>query len=88
MANRERFIEYLGKSFTLAQWSEITGLHKDTLRKRLDQYGWSVEDAILKNKVKNKSDYKKVRRGYEKNKKQIGFDDLYMQVNKLMQPCV
>ncbi len=44
--NREsnRVIEYLGERFTIAEWSEITGIATDTLMQRLNN--WSVEKAL------------------------------------------
>ncbi len=40
-----RLIEYQGDIRCLIEWSEITGIHKDTLRKRLDR-GWPIEKAL------------------------------------------
>lgn len=42
-----RIIEFDGKSLTVVDWCELTGLKKSTLLKRLNS-GWSVEDALTK----------------------------------------
>lgn len=41
-----RLLTYNGQSLPLSQWAEITGLKRETLRDRLDDSGWSVEDAL------------------------------------------
>lgn len=39
-------IEYNGEVHTITQWSKITGIRKDTLRRRIVVYGWSIERAL------------------------------------------
>lgn len=39
-------ISALGETHTISEWSEITGIRKDTLRRRICIYGWDVERAI------------------------------------------
>lgn len=39
-------IEYEGESHTLQEWSDITGIRKDTLRRRLEVYNWPVQRAF------------------------------------------
>ena len=39
-------IEYNGVKHTITEWSRITGIRKDTLRRRLVNYGWSTERAL------------------------------------------
>lgn len=39
-------VTFGGASHTLSEWSEITGIRKDTLLKRLCKYGRSVERAL------------------------------------------
>ena len=39
-------IEHNGVIHTLTEWSEITGIRKDTLRRRIFIYGWTVERAL------------------------------------------
>lgn len=39
-------IEFGGESHTIAEWSELTGIRKDTLRRRICVYGWDVERAL------------------------------------------
>ncbi len=36
-----------GESHTRSQWSDITGIKQSTIRSRIDQSKWSIEDAIL-----------------------------------------
>lgn len=33
-------------SHTITEWSDITGIRKDTIRRRICVYGWSVEKAL------------------------------------------
>ena len=40
------FIEYQGKKLTMKQWSEKLKINYDTLRFRLNNYGWSIERAL------------------------------------------
>lgn len=37
---------YEGKSLTIPEWSELTGINTSTLYSRLTRYGWSVEKAL------------------------------------------
>lgn len=37
---------FKGKIHTLSQWSEITGIHRATISRRISKYGWSVERAL------------------------------------------
>lgn len=39
-------IEYKGETKTLKQWAEFTGLNHSTIASRLQEHGWSVEDAL------------------------------------------
>lgn len=41
-----RRLTFNGKTLTVAEWSEITGIHTRTIRARLDVQNWSVEDAL------------------------------------------
>ena len=41
-----RWIELAGQRMTLMQWAEKTGLRCETISKRLDLLGWSVERAL------------------------------------------
>lgn len=43
-----RYITYNDKTQTLSQWSDETGLNRQTITTRLDKLGWSVEDALTK----------------------------------------
>lgn len=39
-------IEYNGDTKTIKEWADLYGLRKDTLRRRIVDCGWSVEDAL------------------------------------------
>ena len=41
-----RLITFKGKTQNLASWSEELGIKSDTIRQRIDVYGWSIEDAL------------------------------------------
>jgi hypothetical protein len=45
-ANGNVFIKYDNKNLTLAEWSRLTGIHRETISKRLDKLGWSIEKAL------------------------------------------
>lgn len=49
-----RVIEFNGQRRTLTEWAELTDQSKTTLRKRLDS-GWSIEDALTRPLMENKS---------------------------------
>lgn len=40
-----RFLTLDGESHVVSEWAEITGIHKDTILKRLES-GWTVEKAL------------------------------------------
>lgn len=39
-------LTYNGETHTITEWSEITGIRKDTLRRRIEVYGWSIARAL------------------------------------------
>ena len=41
-----RLYEFNGESRSIHEWSEITGIHVETLRNRLKRYKWSIEKAL------------------------------------------
>lgn len=43
-------ITHNGQTHTLAEWSKLTGILEETLRKRIKTYGWSVERALTTQK--------------------------------------
>jgi hypothetical protein len=43
-----RLITYKGYTKTLAEWAEITGFDRKKITHRLDDFGWTVEDALTK----------------------------------------
>lgn len=40
------FVEYNGESHTITEWARITGIRKDTLRRRIFIYGWDIKRAL------------------------------------------
>lgn len=43
---QNRFIEYNGERLTVIQWARKTGIEEGTIRARLDNYGYSVAQAL------------------------------------------
>ena len=43
---RNHYIEYNGKQFTLAQLAREYNINYDTLRRRINNYGWNIEKAV------------------------------------------
>ena len=41
-----RFLTFNGKTQTISQWSEETGIKAGTLERRLNRYGWSIERVL------------------------------------------
>ena len=39
-------LELSGEKHTISEWSEITGINKNTIHSRVVKYGWSVERAL------------------------------------------
>lgn len=39
-------ILFRGESRTLTEWAQITGIHRTTIRTRIETWGWSVERAL------------------------------------------
>jgi len=39
-------LTYNGKTQTLTEWSLEIGIPYGTLRSRIDQYGWSIEESL------------------------------------------
>jgi hypothetical protein len=86
MARQERLIRYKGVLFTLAELAAITGLEKDCLRKRCNKWG-EIDQAIETPLIKNKNQYKKVKRNYQKKTDQPVKPDLFYTLSNLWQPC-
>nr|DAF51438.1 MAG TPA: homing endonuclease [Siphoviridae sp. ctrCN24] len=42
-----RIIEHNGEFHTLQEWSKITGVSSDTIRMRIDEYGWDTEKSLF-----------------------------------------
>lgn len=58
-------IEWNGINHTLTEWSEITGIKANTIRKRIFELGWSVEHALSIKKRINKEEAEKALEGSE-----------------------
>jgi len=43
---RNRMLTHKGKTLSVAEWSEITGIGSTTIRQRLDGCNWSVDEAL------------------------------------------
>jgi hypothetical protein len=43
-----RKINFNNQNLNLAEWSDITGIKPSTISKRIDKYGWSVEEALTR----------------------------------------
>lgn len=52
------FLTYNGETHTIAEWAEIVGMKRDTLKRRI-YYGWSIEKALTE-PVKQRSAIKAV----------------------------
>jgi len=50
MARKALILEFKGKKLTLRQWSEKTGISKETIYQRINRLGWSVERALTSSK--------------------------------------
>jgi len=43
-----RLITYDRRTMTIGDWAEETGLNRQTIQMRLDEYGWSIQDSLTK----------------------------------------
>lgn len=43
-----RKISFNNQIHNLAEWSDITGINPSTISKRIDKYGWSIEEALTR----------------------------------------
>jgi len=43
---RSHKITAFGKTMTIKEWADETGLKYDTIERRINQYGWTAEDAL------------------------------------------
>lgn len=41
-----RNLTFNGETHTLDEWARVSGVHRSTLRARLDRYGWNLEKAL------------------------------------------
>ena len=53
---QNRIIEYNGEKLTLMQWSRKTGIGEGTIRRRIDKYGYTIDEA-LGFEIHNKKQY-------------------------------
>lgn len=45
-----RILSFKGKKMTLAEWAETTGIRSHTIAARIDNYGYSIGDALTAKK--------------------------------------
>ena len=45
---RNHLVTAFGKTMTIKEWSNYSGIKYDTIERRLNGYGWSAEDAVSK----------------------------------------
>ena len=45
---RSHFLTAFGKTQTIKEWADETGIKYDTIERRVNQYKWSAEDAVSK----------------------------------------
>ena len=43
---RGRYLTFKGETLWLSEWARRAGIKRETLQRRLDAYGWSVEKAL------------------------------------------
>jgi len=43
-----RKINFNYQNLNLSEWSDITGIKPSTISKRIDKYGWSIEEALTR----------------------------------------
>lgn len=60
-SRQNRYIEYNGETHTVAQWSEITGINRNTIIKRLNM-GWSSSKTFDTSRPKQRQ--RRSRLGY------------------------
>ena len=46
---RNHRITFRGETHTIAEWSRIVGIKYDTLERRINAHGWSIERALTTN---------------------------------------
>jgi hypothetical protein len=56
---RNRRLVYMGKNLTISQWSEITGINRMTITRRINR-GWSVQKTLTKTPVRLREYTRKV----------------------------
>ena len=56
MANNQRIIEHGGEIYTYKKLAEETGLHVETIKKRIQRKG--VSDYVFLPKINNKNEFK------------------------------
>lgn len=43
---RNHFITAFGKTQTLQQWSDETGINRNNIIRRIEKFGWPIEKAL------------------------------------------
>jgi hypothetical protein len=56
---KNNFLTHNGKTHSLTEWSEITGLSRLTISARINEYGWDVERALTEKAKKGKNQFTK-----------------------------
>jgi len=46
--SNNRKLSLKGLTMNISQWARKTGINRTTIRMRIDEYGWSVEEALTK----------------------------------------
>lgn len=54
---RNTLIEYDGKKMTLQQWSDLTGIDRNTIKTRLN-LGWTIKSSLTEQPIIGKNQYK------------------------------
>lgn len=44
------YVEFNGQIHSIAEWARITGIPRSTLNNRINCYGWTVEEALTRQK--------------------------------------
>jgi hypothetical protein len=47
-SRKARLITFDGRTMNIGDWSKETGINRQTIQMRLDNYGWSIHNALSK----------------------------------------
>ena len=73
-----RRITFNGKTLTLKQWAEELGIHVSSLRTRLDEYNWPLDEALTKHKSA---------KGDTRDCKRISVDGKLLTIKQIAETC-